>query len=350
MIHAFLSWWLARIGELLPVGWTNAASVARDGIVVDAGSADNVTVMLRRRGVLSPVGLGAAARRAGRKPVLVRPPGGSVLVKNHTVPAVPPRQLEQLLRHELARITPFPAEELFWRWEARPRPGDRTRTDVTLTMVPRKALAAAFTALGDAGLKPDFLEVGPAERPSLVAVGDRVGRDLGARFTRVMAYVCVALALIAVLLPVAMQALAMRRTEAAIADLQPAVDQVEALRRGIAAGDAGREILTQETKRLGDVLQTLAAVTRILPDDTYLTDFSLRERQMTLSGRSASAPRLITGLSADAAIRNAAFAAPVTRIEGAASDVFSIKAEAGKAEAGKAEAGKAEAGKAEAAK
>jgi general secretion pathway protein L len=49
---------------------------------------------------------------------------------------------------------------------------------------------------------------------------------------------------------------------------------------------------------------------------------------MTLSGRSASAPRLITGLSAAPEIQDAAFAAPVTRIEGATADVFSIKARA----------------------
>ena len=95
----------------------------------------------------------------------------------------------------------------------------------------------------------------------------------------------------------------------------------------MASGDAGRGILAQEMDRTGDVLQTLATVTGILPDDTFLTDFSLRERQMTLSGRSASAPRLITDLSADSAIRNAAFAAPVTRVEGATADLFSIKAE-----------------------
>jgi general secretion pathway protein L len=65
-------------------------------------------------------------------------------------------------------------------------------------------------------------------------------------------------------------------------------------------------------------------LTRILPDDTFLTDFSLRDRHFTISGRSASAPRLITGLSADPMIRNAAFAAPVTRIEGASADAFSI--------------------------
>ena len=139
---------------------------------------------------------------------------------------------------------------------------------------------------------------------------------------------CAALAVVALVLPVGLQALALYSTDSAIAELQPAISRVDALRRDLAGGDAGRDILAKEMERTGDVLQTLATVTRILPDDTYLTDFALRERQMTLSGRSASAPRLITALSADPAIRNTAFAAPVTRIEGATSDVFSIRAEA----------------------
>ncbi|HEY4041321.1 MAG TPA: PilN domain-containing protein [Rhodopila sp.] len=327
MLAGFISWWLARINELLPAAWTNAATRLRDGIVVHSIDDGSVTVALRRNGALSPVALGAAARQRRRKTVLLQPPAGSVLVKNHIVPTTSPRQMTQLLRHELARITPFPAEDLFWRWDGHPRAGNRTRSDVTLTMVPRKALAPVFDTLDTAGLKADFLEVGPPNQPTLIPLGQSAERDLGTRLTGVLAYTCAALAAVALLLPVALQALALYHTDSAIAELQPAVDQVESLRRAIATGDTGREILAQETKRTADVLQTLAAVTRILPDDTYLTDFSLRERQMTLSGRSASAPRLITGLSADPAIRNTAFAAPVTRIEGASADVFSIKAE-----------------------
>jgi general secretion pathway protein L len=330
MLASLFSWWLARITELLPSSWTNAATRSRDGIVVDATNDGGVTVSLRRRGVLSPVGLGAAARQAGRKLVLLRPPAGWVLAKNHVVPTVPARQLTQLLRHELARITPFPADDLFWRWDGHARPNNRSRTDITLTMVPRKALAPALTALADVGLKADFVEVGPVEQPTLLSVGETADRTSGTCFIKALAYGCVVLAVVAVVLPLGLQAVALYSTNTAIADLQPTVAQVEAFRRGLAAGDAGRDVLAQESEHISDVLQTLAAVTRILPDDTYLTDFSLRERQMTLSGRSASAPRLITGLSADPAIRNAAFAAPVTRIEGAASDVFSIKAEVAK--------------------
>jgi general secretion pathway protein L len=330
MLAGFFSWWLARIIELLPFAWTNISSRPRDGIVIDANRGQEINASLRRHGVLSPIGLGAAARQAGRIPILVRPLGNVVLVKHHTVPTAPRRQLEQLLRHELGRITPFPAQDLFWRWDGHAKPDNRTRTDVTLTMVPRMALAETLAALENVGLKANFIEVGPTDRPCLLPAGDIAHRASGTMLVRGLAWGCAGLAMVALALPLVLQAVALRNIDAAIAELQPTINQIEVLRRGIAAGDAGRTILAKEMERTGDVLQTLASITRILPDDTFLTDFSLRDRQITLSGRSASAPRLITGLSADPAIRNPAFAAPVTRIDGSTSEVFSIRAEVGK--------------------
>jgi general secretion pathway protein L len=270
--------------------------------------------------------LGVAARLAPRKPVLLRPPPGATLEKHHVVPTATRRELNQLLRHELARITPFAAEDLFWRWDGRPKPTDRSRTDVTLTMVPKSAVSAALDTLAKAGIRPRFIETGTAERPQLLAVDDAAGHTTGQVLARGMACACACLAVIVLILPVLLQELALHSTNTAIDDLQPVIRQVEALRRGMTADGAGRALLAQEMTRTGDVLQILATVTRILPDDTYLTDFSLHDRQMILGGRSAAAARLITGLSNDPNIRDAAFAAPVTRIEGATTDVFSIRA------------------------
>jgi general secretion pathway protein L len=197
-------------------------------------------------------------------------------------------------------------------------------------MVSRITLAPALAALDAVGLKAHFVEVGPTDRPTLLAVGGATHRTAETFMVRGLAGACAALAAVALLLPLGLQAFALYKTESAIAELRPTLAQVERLRRESASDDAERGILTRELERTGNVLQTLATVTRILPDDTFLTDFSLLERQMTLSGRSALAPRLITGLSADPAIRNTAFAAPVTRIEGGTADVFSIKAEIAK--------------------
>lgn len=328
MFASFFSWWFARLTELLPNAWTSSTMRMRDSIIVDADHGQNVTTSVRRTdGRLEAITLGAAARLAGRKPVLLRPPDDAVLVKQHMVPAAPRRQLEQILRYELARITPFAADALFWRWDSSPRPGDRSRMNVTLTMVPKAVLAPSLLALDQVGIAADFVEVGSPGRLSLLRIGAASERS---GLVRVLGAAGAALAVVALLLPFVLQALALYRIEAGIAELQPTIGQIEALRRSITAGDAGREILTRERERTGDALQTLALLTRLLPDDTYLTDFAMRERHMTLSGRSASAPRLITGLSAEPAIRGTTFAAPVTRIEGATSDIFSIKADLAK--------------------
>jgi general secretion pathway protein L len=326
MLVSFFSWWFTRIIELLPASWTGAGEGPIDGIVVDSNQMYPLVVSVRQKGLERPLSLGAAARIAPRKTVVLRPPPDAVLEKQHVVPTAPRRELNQLLRYELARITPFTAEDLFWRWDGRPKAGDKSRTVVTLTMVPKAAVATALDALTKAGLQPRLIETGAAERPRMLAINDEANRSAHQVLTRGLSWTCAGLAITAVALPVLLQELALRRTDAAIDALQPTIRHVEALRRGITADGAGRDVLAKEMQRTGDVLQVLAAVTRILPDDTFLTDFSLRDRQMTLGGRSAAAARLITSLSADPLVRDAAFAAPVTRLEGATTDLFSIRA------------------------
>jgi general secretion pathway protein L len=324
MLAEFFAWWSARIAELLPASLTNAAA-APDAVVIDVDRDAMLTASQRRKGREEAIGLGVAARMAARKTVLLRPAAGMVLEKRYAVPTAPRGDLDQMLRHDLARITPFPAQALFWRWDGRPKPGDRTRTDVVLSMVPKAALAATLDTLRAAGIVPRFLEIGSSGQRRLLPLTEQdAGRS---RLLPVLGWICAGLAVVAVILPFVLQALALRSTNAEIAALQPAVTQVEALRRGLTAGSAGREVLAREQEHTADVLQVLATLTRILPDDSFLTDFALRDRHFTISGRSASAPGLITGLSAEPTIRDAAFAAPVTRVEGATADVFSIGAD-----------------------
>lgn len=324
MLAGFVSWWTARVTELLPPSWTRASTGVSDAIVIETDENQTLSASIGQGARRENVTLGAAARLAARKPVVVRAPPGCVLQKHHVVPTAPRRELTEILRYELVRITPFSAADLFWRWDGRPKTGDKNRTAVTLTMVPKSALAAAFETLASAGIRPRFIEAGTNV---LLEVDDLPGRSSGRGMMRALTWTCAVLAVVALVLPVVLQELALRAADSAIDDMQPTIRQVEALRRGITADGAGRDVLAQEMQRTGDILQVLATVTRILPDDTYLTDFSLRDRQMTLGGRSAAAARLITSLSADPAIRNAGFAAPVTRIEGATTDVFSIRAD-----------------------
>ena len=91
---------------------------------------------------------------------------------------------------------------------------------------------------------------------------------------------------------------------------------------------AGVDVLAAQRAKVGDPLAVLATLTDVLPDDTVLTDFSLRQRVVTISGQSGGAARLIPALAADPALRDPAFTAPVTRNETQHSDGFSIRAAA----------------------
>ena len=131
---------------------------------------------------------------------------------------------------------------------------------------------------------------------------------------------CAALAIAAVAVPFVVQSVQRERVEQQIAALRPQVDQAEALRRRILSSAAGSDVFEEQRKRVGDVLQTLATLTDVLPDDTFLNELTLRARIVTISGQSAGAAKLIAALAAERSIRNPAFAAPVTRSEGTRSE------------------------------
>ncbi|WP_158746994.1 PilN domain-containing protein [Acidisphaera sp. L21] len=126
------------------------------------------------------------------------------------------------------------------------------------------------------------------------------------------------------IVPVIRQEWAISRIESTVVSLRPRVALVDALRRRIAANTSGTDVFSAENARIGNPLRALAAVTAALPDDTYLTAFAMRERKISIAGRSAGAARLINALSTDPELRDPAFDAPVTRA-GDKLDLFSIQ-------------------------
>jgi general secretion pathway protein L len=106
-----------------------------------------------------------------------------------------------------------------------------------------------------------------------------------------------------------------------------AAAQAEQLRGDINRLTGAGTIIKSERAAAGDPLATLAALTGMLPDDTYLTELQQQEHKVTFGGRSAAASRLISAVAAGSQLRNPVFVAPVTRMETAHTEVFTISAE-----------------------
>jgi len=101
------------------------------------------------------------------------------------------------------------------------------------------------------------------------------------------------------------------------------------LRKQIAGGAATADVVVAARKQVGTPLQAIALLTELLPDDTYVTTLGLRQRKLTVSGRSASAARLIGAMAANPMVHGPAFVAPVIRDETNGEQMFSIRADLG---------------------
>jgi general secretion pathway protein L len=333
----FFAWWRQHLLELLPENLRRGSGPEANALVVDATEPGLLRLTRRRRGTETKVtqvrldesGLPSLRAALNDRPagetVLLRLPPSLVLERGVSLPLAAERDLDRVLTYEMERLTPFAADEVFWAYSVALRDRARARLQLLLTLVPRTGVQALIDTLTACAGRPNLIEADTSAGARIIRLQHEAPTMGLARLNpRTARYVLAALAFLVVASPFLRQSLDMDEAQSRIDAMAPRMTLVDSLRRRIASASAGGDAVMTETRRLGDVMEALAAITQILPDDSYLTEFEMRERKMTLSGQSASAPRLISKLSADPRIRNPAFTAPVTKAE--KKDVFSISA------------------------
>lgn len=342
MLRDFIIWWFGQLADLLPRALRRSAPAEADATVLApvgslARGIDAVAVGLRRNGketalgrfALGTAGLAELPRAAG-KPAVLRLGEADVLGKTVTMPLAAERELDQVLAFEMDRETPFRAEELYWSHRIAAADRQNGRLSVRLLLVPKANLTPLLAALGQVGIIPERVEIadGPDAGSCLPLAADSSrARSASSYLLWPAAVCCAALALAAAITPFVRQSTALASLDRATAAGRAAATEADGLRRAIERLSGSADLIQKERDKAGHPLEVLAATTRILPDDTFLTEMELNQRKLTLSGRSAAAARLIGAFAADGEFRNPAFAAPVTRIEALKLEIFTIIAE-----------------------
>lgn len=344
MIREFFTWWFQQLTDLLPQELRRSAFGTADGLVIApvgplGHGVEEVAAIMRRNGRENPLGrfgLGAAGlaelQRTASRTAVLRLGASDVLGKTVTLPVAAERELGQVLAFEMDRETPFKAEELYWNYRIVAVDRPNGRLSVHLSLVPKANLDPLLADLARAGIRPSRVEItdGPDKGFSLPLHGNGGrARYAASRFLWPAAACCAALALAAIVIPFVRQELVLRRLDHEVAVGRAAAAEADSLRQEIERLSGSAGFIESERDKAGRPLAVLAAATRILPDDTYLTEMELRQRKLTLSGRAAGAARLIAALAADGDFRNPGFSAPVTRLEALRTELFTINTEVG---------------------
>lgn len=371
-LAAFLRWWATELAPLVPAR-TRATVQRRRVRPVLAFGTDAVVLWVPRmhEGALALVesaripltGDAAAVQQAGRAAitalnvnvyggpmapakVVLALPRGQILRKRLVLPAAIEENLTQALAYDLDRHTPFRPDQLYFDAAVVERNVERKelRVDwaaVLKTVADTACRTAESWGATVVGIVPDPVDadgVAPIAVSKLNLLPEEARGTVSA-WKRWQWWGPVALLVvvggIALALPIwqkrnyviALTELVNKaRVEAEAADaVRQQVDQI--------AGDYNF-VLGQKYAFPGAV-QLLEDVTKVLPDDTWLTQFEMRttargkepRREIVLRGESANAGRIISLLEESKLFNEPAPRSPTTKVQPGPGEIFDVGAQ-----------------------
>ncbi|MBB2205319.1 PilN domain-containing protein [Gluconacetobacter takamatsuzukensis] len=337
------AWWWRQIRSLIPERIRSAQLSSRPRLVA-AWTGQSLTLSLERQGGQTSLGTlgqseaGDAETQAACQPLLagrshppetiLRLPPGMIMQREVTLPAATETGLDGALAYEMDRLTPFSADTIFYSHTIVRRDAAPNQVRILLSLVLRTSVAPALHMLAPLGIQPDRLEDATRSMHIPLKTNRSPWRSLQDPRTMAAAGAALLPAMVIVLL-FWRQSTEQAALSARIAALRPAALEATMLRRQAEDRRAGETIIAATRRQWGDPMAVLAATTQMLPDTSFLTDLSLRQGQLIISGQSPEATGLIQVLSRTPMFRNPAFVAPVTRVTGQNASVFSIRADVG---------------------
>lgn len=253
-------------------------------------------------------------------------PSGAVMVRTLDPLPVESRPfIDGVVRHQLDRFVPWRIADVLYSVDI--APAEAGRISVTVSATSRRALAAPLAIAAHCRAK-SIAVVGsePDARPIPVPLGEG---DAGTwRHVRTAAAGILAALVLLAVVDAVWSTVRWYDLTGRIDELDAATADRRALLRS-AADAAGRRsgppTTLDELKRQSPIaVVVVESLSRVLPDDAFLTDFRLEDGRLRLIGVSRSVAELVPLLEASDAFEGASFFAPTIRVpEG---DRFHIEA------------------------
>ena len=345
MLGGVLTWWMQQMRDLGPASLRLSDRTRRPTLVIALDTPDLSSTMLFLDGRSGRTALGrhslgdtglaktlAGLSKAQRRSPVLQVPADLLLERDTILPLAAEPDLARVIAFEMDRLTPFNAHELFWTCATIQRDTVRQQLHVRVTVIRRAQVEPILDALAQAGLAPVRIEAANAPG-SCRAIPLGTGRPDRARLAQraeaCAMGACALLTASAIALPFILQSIAGAGVDARIDAVRPHVMEAASRRATIASAATAADAIAAARGQAGAMLQAIALLTDVLPDDTFLTTLSAQQRKLTFSGHSGTAARLIVAMAAQPRLHNPTFTAPVTHDEADGGDMFSIHVELG---------------------
>ena len=345
-VGQFFAWWIEELRLAMPEHWQRKLQHAmrrvalepRDGALVLAADENR---RLGEIGVL-PASLDTSVARQQAEDLLEANDLGEAprylilekdrfLVRDVTLPLAAEANLRQVLTFEMDRQTPFRASAVYFDWKVLERGGVGGKLQLQLYVIPRGEVDTAVKGVEDKGFRLAGVDVRDGDRSlglNLLPLEQRY-RPVNRKARVNLALAGVMLALLAVTMTTSLyfRAHQVAELEAAIDNVRGEANQVARIHSQIESAAEAAGFLAMRRAESPLVVELLADVTRILPDDTYLDRLVIGKTNVQMQGKSKNAQQLIELVNRSDYLESASFRGS-TRLDARSGlEIFEINAE-----------------------
>ncbi len=340
---AFYRWWVRELRSLVPGPLRRALGGAAQRLIL---TLEGDEVVLTREGDQGREAVGrypltGAAEATGRplgsltrgSEVILCLPEDQTLTQRLTLPVAVEENLRRVLGYMMDRNTPFTADQVYYDGHIVGRRRDQGLLEVELTLAPRALLDKTLGDLEGLGLKPGRVAAGCAPDQGIPPVNllppERRprGRASRRRLNGTLAVLALGLLMALLLLPLWEKRGRAQALEGQLERVSQEAQVAGRLRERLERLEQGAGFLDEKRRDRPLVLSVMAELTRLLPDDTWISDLRIAAREVQLSGYSVAATALIPILDGSPLFSNVRFLAPVTQDRLSEREKFQLSAE-----------------------
>lgn len=267
--------------------------------------------------------------------IVYKIPAAHGLLKEIRLPAVAQENLHNVVSFEMDRYTPFTAEQVYYDTRIVETPPDSSQIKVELALVSRPKLDEAFQILSDWGLRPNIVDVPVGDEkedhyqpnfnllpPSLRSSK----RDLPKILNTALAIVLLGLLLALLIVPIWIKKSYLLELTRDVSEVSQIASEVQTLKKEADNGLRELNFLLEKKRVEPVVVEMLEELTKLIPDNAWLTNLQLKQRRLQIQGQSPGASLLIEAIESSPIFSDTRFVSPVTQDRRTGLERFQIAA------------------------
>ncbi|MES9979540.1 MAG: PilN domain-containing protein, partial [Candidatus Thiodiazotropha sp. 6PLUC5] len=255
------------------------------------------------------------------------------LFKKVTLPIEAEENLREVLSFEMDRQTPFNASQVYYDHVINGRDKQNRILDITLILAPVDKIASALQQLEENDVRINAISPCEEADPKLNAVNllppeKREKPRKRYRLINLLLFFVLLLVLFGnLILPVWQKSILASSLEQQLLNSQKQANEVSKLRDAVTEAERENSFLLDKKRSSRQMLEILHELTLLLPDDTWVSHFEIRDDKVHIHGQSVASAVLIPLIESSKLFRNVSFRSPVTQNKKNNTERFHISAE-----------------------